>query len=88
MFQCKGCAVLQEQVKHLQGLVDRLSDRLVAIASPQAFGAVEEAKQTFKAQNYYGNEYDQLVDYDPFGQKIVGYPDPLSTDNFLKQSPS
>lgn len=78
MFSCKSCAVLQDQITHLRGLVDKMSDKLVALANPAAFGVLDASTQTFDPRNYWGNDHDELVAYDAYGQKIVGQKDPLA----------
>lgn len=77
MFSCKGCELLKEDIKHLREVNEKLTDRLVAIASPRAYGVLQ-ADKDYNPNDYYGSDGDEFVEHDQFGQKILVRKDPIT----------
>ena len=76
MFKCRACELLHEEVKHLRETNQKLTDQLIAISSPQAYGALQSGP--FNPDNYYGNDGDEFVEFDQFGQKVLVKRDPIA----------
>jgi len=76
MFECKSCATLQDEVKHLRETNQKLTDQLVAIASPYAYHAINQAP--YDPKDYYGSDFDEMIEYDDYGQKIIVRKDPVT----------
>lgn len=77
MFDCKKCEVLTSEVKSLREMVSKLqeqngklTDRLIAITAPEALVMMREEKP-YNPSDYYGNDDDEMVTYDEFGQRVV-----------------
>lgn len=75
MFNCKGCELLRDEVKHLREVNQKLTDRIVAITSPSAYGAINQ--DGYNPNDYYGSDGDEFVEYDQFGQKVLCRKDPI-----------
>lgn len=69
MFKCQKCEAYEAEIAFLRDTNSKLTDRLVAVANPVAYQAVNP--QEFDPKDYYGNEHDEMIDFDEFGQKII-----------------
>ena len=66
---CHKCQALEDEVIFLRETNQKLTDRLVAMVSPQAYQAVSfEPVNKF---DYYGNDGDEYIEHDMFGQKVI-----------------
>lgn len=72
MFKCQKCEALEAEIAFLRDTNSKLIDRLVAMANPIAYQAVNP--QAFDPKDYYGNEYDEMIEFDEFGQKVIAKP--------------
>lgn len=73
MFKCAKCEALQAEVQHLRDQNMKLVDRLVALSSPEAFGAIRMADGELKDPNdFYGTSEDDLVQmHNGYGERIL-----------------
>lgn len=71
MFSCSKCVLLQEEIKFLRETNQKLTDRLIAMANPQAYAAVQFNPQGFDPSEFYGGEHDEMVGHNELGQKII-----------------
>lgn len=73
MFECKTCKALQTQLELSTKEKDRLMalvERLAPMINPSAW--IDTAlPQPFNPADYYGNEHDEMLAYDEFGQPIT-----------------
>lgn len=77
MFDCKKCEVLASEVNSLREMISKLQeqngklvDRLIAVTTPDALAMLNPVKP-YDPKEYYGNEGDEVVAYDEFGQRVV-----------------
>lgn len=68
MFKCSKCEALQDENKFLREQMKALTDRLMAIASPQAYGAIYAP---IASNEFYGGDEDEMIAYSPYGEKIT-----------------
>lgn len=69
MFKCQKCEALEAEIAFLRETNSKLTDRLVAVASPLAYQAINPT--AYDERDYYGNEHDEMIEFDEFGQKII-----------------
>ena len=77
MLECKKCPALESEVAFLRGRLakqdDRiqlLTERLVSVTAPESITLLQSPKP-FDPSQYYGNEHDELIEFDEFGQKVI-----------------
>ena len=77
MFDCKKCEALTDEVENLRASLSKsqeqtgkLVDRLIAVTSPDALAMLHPEK-SYDPKDYYGNEDDEMIEFDEFGQKII-----------------
>ncbi len=71
MFDCKTCKILAEQNEFLREQVKLLTDKVLALANPQALAL--SRYEPFRSQDeFYGSSNDDVtLAYDEFGQQTV-----------------
>ena len=77
MFECKSCKallmgidLLKQENSHLKETNKKLTDQVIILSNQQAYNILE-LPPTGKLEDYYGNEHDELIEYDDFGQKVL-----------------
>lgn len=70
MFDCKTCKILAEQNEFLREQVKTLTDKVLALANPQAL-ALARYEPENSSQFYGSSDEDVLMAYDEFGQQTV-----------------
>lgn len=69
MFKCSKCEAQENEISFLREEIRRLTDRLIAMANPIAYQAVNQSGRD--SSEFYGFDTDEMISYNEFGQKII-----------------
>lgn len=76
MFKCRKCEALQAEIAFLRTQNRELTDRIMALADTRAYAAVNLGAGRVNPKEYYGNDEDEIISHDQFGQRILVKKDP------------
>ncbi len=70
MFPCSKCQALGSEVVFLREQLKAMTDRLVALANPNAYQLVNQP--AYNPDDYYGSSSkDQYVEYGEMGEPVL-----------------
>lgn len=69
MGKCQSCEVLAHEVRALQSLVEKLTDKNMALADAKTFMAM--GYKPGNEDDYYGGASDEIVEHDEFGGEVI-----------------
>ncbi len=71
MFRCQKCEVMEKELIYLREQNEKLTNKLLAVADVRAYTAVQFGNGQYRPEDYYGNDQDELIEYDDLGQKVI-----------------
>ena len=73
MFKCEKCEIHKKYAESLQKQVDKLTEQLIVVTDPRSAYFLNANKQDngFDSKEYYGNEHDEFIQHNEFGEKVV-----------------
>lgn len=70
-LNCKACSCLQDQIKHLRAMNEKLTSQIIALSNANVYHALESNVHEVDESMYYGGKSDTFIERDEIGQKII-----------------